>query len=122
MKTVAIIAFLACLSLASSWPHEPTEKETMIRLAEDIASRDLDTFKKAVADNDEAKLAQLTRKLVGVVREAQENNKKLAAELAPVSERGEAGGHRKYAAAASPQRAPVPEAAGAVPSGECTRS
>ena len=84
MKTVAIIAFLTCLSLAAAWPIKPDDKELRIREAEEIASRDLDTFKKAVAENDKAKLAQLTLDVIDVVREAQENNKKLTAKLSPL--------------------------------------
>ena len=84
MKTVAIIAFLTCLSLAAAWLIKPDDKELRIREAEEIASRDLDTFKKAVADNDKETLKELTRKIIDVAWEAKENSEKLVAKLAPL--------------------------------------
>ena len=84
MKTVTVVAFLPCLCLAAAWPLKPDDKKLRIREANRIASRDQGIFVKAVAENDEETLAELTRDIIDVVREAQENNEKLVAKLAPL--------------------------------------
>ena len=84
MKTSVIIALLACLSLAAAWPLKPDDRELRIKEAEQIASRNLEYFLKALVDHDKETLAYLTRDIFYMTEEAQENNKKLVAKLAPL--------------------------------------
>ena len=83
---LSVTLLLVVLGMASAiaWPIKPDDKEQRIREAEEIASKNLETFKDAVAKQWPGKMAELTLDVIPYLEEAQGNNRKLNKLLAPV--------------------------------------